>query len=120
MARLFLALEHFDDEYIRAIDYKVKAARPQTPKAVLLIDIAATGAEAVRRGVLRVQELLERHPNTLMFVAEDAAAAERFWSDRKKLSAIARRTNAFKLNEDIVIPLEALAEFARFIDGLNI
>jgi len=35
-----LALEHFDDEYIRAIDYKVKAARPQTPKAVLLIDIA--------------------------------------------------------------------------------
>jgi len=115
-----LALEHFDDEYIRAIDYKVKAARPQTPKAVLLIDIAATGAEAVRRGVLRVQELLERHPNTLMFVAEDAAAAERFWSDRKKLSAIARRTNAFKLNEDIVIPLEALAEFARFIDGLNI
>ncbi|MDT9546287.1 MAG: DUF3683 domain-containing protein [Chlorobium sp.] len=115
-----LALEHFDDEYIRAIDYKVKAARPQIPKAVLLIDIAATGAEAVQQGVLRVQELLERHPNTLMFVAQDSAASERFWSDRKKLSAIARRTNAFKLNEDIVIPLEALAEFSRFIDGLNI
>jgi len=36
------------------------------------------------------------------------------------LGAIARRTNAFKMNEDIVLPLEALAEFARFIDGMNV
>ncbi|TCD48428.1 DUF3683 domain-containing protein [Chlorobium sp. N1] len=115
-----LALEHFDDEYIRAIDYKVKATRPQTPKAVLLIDIGGQTPEEADRGIGRVEELLRRHPNTLMFVARDQAAAERFWSDRKKLSAIARRTNAFKLNEDIVIPLEALAEFARFIDDLNI
>jgi D-lactate dehydrogenase (cytochrome) len=114
-----LALEHFDDEYVRAIDYKVKAARPQTPKAVLLIDIAARTAEEVQRGVERVGSLLDRYPNTLMFVARDNAESVRFWADRKKLSAIARRTNAFKLNEDIVIPLEALAEFARFIDHLN-
>lgn len=115
-----LALEHFDDEYIRAINYKVKATRPQTPKAVLLIDIAGNAPEEVQRGVKRVEELLERHPNTLMFVAADEAEGQRFWSDRKKLSAIARRTNAFKLNEDIVIPLEALAEFSRFIDAMNI
>ncbi|NTW63296.1 MAG: DUF3683 domain-containing protein [Chlorobiaceae bacterium] len=115
-----LALEHFDDEYIRAIEYKVKAPRPQTPKAVLLIDIAGGTEEAVDRGVATVQTLLERHPNTLMFVARDNAESVRFWADRKKLSAIARRTNAFKLNEDIVIPLSELAEFARFIDSLNI
>jgi D-lactate dehydrogenase (cytochrome) len=115
-----LALEHFDDEYIRAIDYKVKAPRAQTPKAVLLIDIAGNSSEEVESGVQRVEQLLEHHPNTLMFVAKDSAEAVRFWADRKKLGAIARRTNAFKLNEDIVIPLEVLAEFARFIDELNI
>jgi D-lactate dehydrogenase (cytochrome) len=115
-----LALEHFDDEYIRAIDYKVKAPRAQTPKAVLLIDIAGNSAAEVESGVERVERLLEPHPNTLMFLARDSAEAVRFWADRKKLGAIARRTNAFKLNEDIVIPLEALAEFARFIDQLNI
>ncbi|MBM3162257.1 MAG: DUF3683 domain-containing protein [Chlorobi bacterium] len=115
-----LALEHFDDEYVRAIDYKVKAPRPQTPKAVLLIDIAARTASEVERGVRKIEELLGRYPNTLMFVARDNAESVRFWTDRKKLGAIARRTNAFKLNEDIVIPLEALAEFARFIDHLNI
>ncbi|NTV45124.1 MAG: FAD/FMN-binding oxidoreductase [Chlorobiales bacterium] len=115
-----LALEHFDDEYIRAIDYKVKAARPQTPKAVLLIDIAGNTPKEVESGVGRIRRLLERYPNTLLFVARDKAEAKRFWDDRKKLSAIARRTNAFKLNEDIVIPIEKLAEFARFIDELNI
>jgi FAD/FMN-containing dehydrogenase/Fe-S oxidoreductase len=115
-----LAMEHFDDEYIRAIDYKVKAPRAETPKAALLIDIAGPSEEQAERGVQRVRTLLEQHPNTLMFVAPDAAEAKRFWADRKKLGAIARRTNAFKMNEDIVLPLDTLAEFARFIDGMNI
>ena len=115
-----LALEHFDDEYIRAIDYKVKAPRAETPKAALLIDIAGSSEEQAGRGVERVRRLLEQHPNTLLFAAHDAAEAKRFWADRKKLGAIARRTNAFKMNEDIVIPLDTLAEFARFIDGMNV
>ncbi|NTU68246.1 MAG: DUF3683 domain-containing protein [Chlorobiaceae bacterium] len=115
-----LALEHFDDEYIRAIDYKVKATRPQTPKAVLLIDIAGHSTAEVEAGLERVRSLLGKHPNTLMFEARDKAEATLFWADRKKLGAIARRTNAFKLNEDIVIPIEQLAVFARFIDELNI
>jgi D-lactate dehydrogenase (cytochrome) len=116
---VLLALEHFDDEYIRAIEYKVKAPRAQTPKAVLLIDIAAHSSRDVQNGVERVTRLLERHPNTLMFLARDKDEAVRFWLDRKKLGAIARRTNAFKLNEDIVIPIDTLAGFSRFIDEMN-
>jgi FAD/FMN-containing dehydrogenase/Fe-S oxidoreductase len=115
-----LALEHFDDEYVRAIGYKVKAARAETPKAVLLIDVAGHSEEAASRGVEKIARLLERHPNTALFAARDAAEAKRFWLDRKKMGAIARRTNAFKLNEDVVIPLDALAEFARFVDRINI
>ena len=115
-----LALEHFDDEYVRAIGYKVKAARAETPKAVLLIDVAGHSEAEAAGGVERVRGLLERHPNTAVFEARDAAEAKRFWADRKKLGAIARRTNAFKLNEDIVIPLAALAEFSRFVDGINV
>jgi D-lactate dehydrogenase (cytochrome) len=115
-----LALEHFDDEYIRAIDYNVKALRPETPKAVLLIDIAGNSEADVEKGINRAKEILESHPNTLMFVARDEAEAKRFWQDRKRLSAIARRTNAFKLNEDVVIPLHALGAFAEFIDELNV
>ncbi len=115
-----MALEHFDDEYVRAIQYEVKAPRAETPKAVLLIDVVGHSAEEAARGVATIRAILEPHPNTLLFEARDAAESRKFWADRKKLGAIARRTNAFKMNEDVVLPLTALAEFAGFIDGLNV
>jgi FAD/FMN-containing dehydrogenase/Fe-S oxidoreductase len=119
-AEALSALEHFDDEYVRAINYKVRAARAQTPKAVLLIDVVGHSAEEVARGVATIRKILEAHPNTCLFEARDAAEGKRFWADRKKLGAIAKRTNAFKMNEDVVLPLEALAEFARFVGGVNV
>ena len=115
-----LALEHFDEEYVKAIDYRTKAPRDERPKAVLLIDIVGHTREQLERGRARLANLLEPFPETHAFFARDTAEATRFWQDRKKLGAIAKRTNAFKLNEDIVLPLEALAEFARFVDDLNV
>ena len=115
-----MALEHFDEEYIRAINYKFKAARSEPPKAVLLIDMVGHTTGQILRGKERLLRLLERYRNTETFVASDADEASRFWRDRKRLGAIAARTNAFKLNEDIVLPLPALAEFARFVDHTNI
>ncbi|MBU0962203.1 MAG: FAD-linked oxidase, partial [Proteobacteria bacterium] len=115
-----MALEHFDEEYIRAIKYKFKAARSAHPKAVLLIDMVGHTSEQVLRGKHRLKTLLQPYTNTELFTAQDADEAERFWRDRKRLGAISARTNAFKLNEDIVLPLPALAEFSRFVDGHNI
>ncbi len=115
-----MALEHFDEEYIRAINYKFKAARSEPPKAVLLIDMVAHTTPQILRGKERLLRLLAGYANTEIFVASDADEASRFWRDRKRLGAIAARTNAFKLNEDIVLPLPALAEFARYIDACNI
>lgn len=114
------ALEHFDNEYVRAIDYKTKATRADTPKAVLLIDVVGHSATEVARGVHRIRTILDHHVNTCLFEAKSEAEAKRFWADRKKLGAIAARTNAFKLNEDIVVPLDSLAELARFCDEMNV
>ncbi|MBW2658075.1 MAG: DUF3683 domain-containing protein [Deltaproteobacteria bacterium] len=115
-----MALEHFDEEYIRAIKYKFKAARSVNPKAVLLIDLVGHTVEQVLRGKKRLEKLLFPYKNTELFTAQDDDEAARFWRDRKRLGAIAARTNAFKLNEDIVLPLSALAEFSRFVDKYNI
>lgn len=114
-----IALEHFDDEYMAAINYKVKAPRKESPKAALLIDMVGHTPEQIEIGVKRLEDLLAPYPNTHVFVAKDDAEAERFWKDRKKLGAIAKRTNAFKLNEDIVLPLDALGEFTSFADLYN-
>lgn len=113
------ALEHFDDEYVRAIGYRTKAARAEASKAVILIDVVGHTPEQVARGVQTVRSIASAYSGTEVFEAKDASEAKLFWADRKKLGAIARRTNAFKLNEDIVLPLAALAEFARFCDARN-
>lgn len=115
-----MALEHFDEEYIRAIKYKFKAARSEHPKAVLLIDMVGHTSEEIQNGKSRLESLMLPYKNTELFTAQDADEAERFWRDRKRLGAISARTNAFKLNEDIVLPLHTLAEFARFVDEYNI
>ncbi|MBI9082608.1 MAG: DUF3683 domain-containing protein [Desulfobacterales bacterium] len=115
-----MALEHFDQEYIRAIGYKMKAARNDPPKAVLLIDMVAHGLESLEHGRNKLAALLASYPNTCVFFAQDEVEATRYWRDRKRMGAIAARTNAFKLNEDIVLPLSALADFSQFVDQFNI
>jgi FAD/FMN-containing dehydrogenase/Fe-S oxidoreductase len=115
-----LALEHFDDEYVAAIDYRVKAPREGRPKAALLLDLGAHDEATLARGVELLKRLLGEHRDAELFVAADAAQAAAFWADRKKFSAIAKRTNAFKLNEDVVVPIERLAEFASSLDRMNL
>jgi FAD/FMN-containing dehydrogenase/Fe-S oxidoreductase len=114
-----MALEHFDEEYIKAIGYQVKAPSRQQPKAVLLIDLVGHDTEEIERGAGRLEQVLSPYPDTVMTMAQTDAEAEKFWQDRKKMGAIARRTHAFKLNEDIVLPLDTLAEFASFVDLVN-
>jgi FAD/FMN-containing dehydrogenase/Fe-S oxidoreductase len=119
-AETLQALEHFDDEYVAAIGYKAKAAREGRPRAVLLLDLVGHDAGQIARGQQRLKELLGAFADSELFVAEDPAQAGAWWADRKKLGAIAKRTNAFKLNEDVVLPLERLADFAAFIEARNL
>ncbi len=119
-AETLQSLEHFDEEYVRAIDYRAKSARGEKPKAVLLLDLVAPDGPALKAGQQRLENLVERHPGTDLFFAQGPAEGARFWADRKRLGAIARRTNAFKLNEDVVLPLESLSEYARWIESINL
>jgi FAD/FMN-containing dehydrogenase len=54
------------------------------------------------------------------FIAVSSEARRRFWLDRARTAAIAKHTNAFKINEDVVIPLESLGEYSNGIDRINI
>ena len=54
------------------------------------------------------------------FIAISADARKKFWADRKKTAAISRHTNAFKVNEDVVIPLPRMAEYTDGIERINI
>ena len=112
------ALEHFDEKYVVAINYRNKSDRGELPKAVLLIDVESNDPDDLDRSCAGMLERVAEY-NCEGFIAENEKAAVSFWQDRKNLGAIAKHTNAFKLNEDVVLPIESLPDFADYIEKLN-
>ncbi|ROR34726.1 DUF3683 domain-containing protein [Inmirania thermothiophila] len=114
-----LGLEHLDERYVRAVRYSTKAPRRERPKMVLLADLAGDDEAAVARCASEVVRLAAAR-GAEGFVAASPEARRRFWADRARTAAIARHTNAFKINEDVVIPLERLADYTEGIERINI
>jgi Fe-S oxidoreductase len=54
------------------------------------------------------------------FIAVSPETRKRFWLDRARTAAIAKHTNAFKINEDVVIPLPRMGDYCDGIERINI
>ncbi len=116
---LLAGLEHLDDRYLRAVGYTTKSKRGGLPKMVLIGDITGDDADAVARATSEVVRIANSRSGE-GFIAVAADARKKFWADRKKTAAISRHTNAFKINEDVVIPLSRMAEYTDGIERINI
>lgn len=116
---LLAGLEHLDDRYIKAVGYTTKASQNNRVRMLLLADIASDDVNALDTVVHQVMDIAKRR-GAEGFVARTNEARERFWAPRKRTAAIAAHTNAFKINEDVVIPLERLAEYSKEIERINI
>lgn len=112
-------LEHLDDRYIKAVKYSVKAARGVLPKMLLLADIVSDDADLVGKVASGVVRLVNQR-GAEGFIAVSAEARKQFWAARSRTAAIAAHTNAFKINEDVVIPLTRLADYSEGIERINI
>ena len=118
-AVIMAGLEHMDERYIKAVGYATKAARQQRPKMVLIADIASDDENAVGEAASKVVRICNAL-NGEGFIAVSAEARKKFWLDRARTAAIARHTNAFKINEDVVIPLPRLGDYSDGIERINI
>lgn len=112
-------LEHLDDRYIKAVKYSSKAARGELPKMLLIADVVSDDADLVARIASQIVSLAN-HRNGEGFIAVSADARRQFWAARSRTAAIAAHTNAFKINEDVVIPLPRLADYSEGIERINI
>jgi FAD/FMN-containing dehydrogenase/Fe-S oxidoreductase len=112
-------LEHLDERYLRAVGYATKSKRGTLPKMALFGDIVGDDENAVAIAASEVVRLA----NTRVgegFVAVSPEARKKFWLDRARTAAIAKHTNAFKINEDVVIPLNRMGEYTDGIERINI
>ena len=118
-ATTLAGLEHLDWRYVRAVGYATKAKSKGRPKMVLLADIVSDHEAALAEACSHVVKLANARQGE-GFVAVTPEARKRFWLDRSRTAAIARHTNAFKINEDVVIPLPRLGDYADGIERINI
>ena len=116
---LLAGLEHLDERYVRAVGYATKAKRHGRPKMVLVGDIVGHDEKAVMTAASDVVRLCNLR-GAEGFIAVDADTRKKFWLDRSRTAAISRHTNAFKLNEDVVIPLPRMGEYCDGIERINI
>jgi FAD/FMN-containing dehydrogenase/Fe-S oxidoreductase len=116
---LLAGLEHLDERYLRAVGYSAKSKRGVLPKMVLLGDIVGDDESAVGAAASQVVRLANARGGE-GFTAVNPEARKKFWLDRARTAAIAKHTNAFKINEDVVIPLERLGEYTDSVERINI
>lgn len=118
---LLAGLEHLDDRYLKAVGYATKSKKGNggLPKMVLIGDIVGDNADEVARVTSEVVRIANSRSGE-GFIAISAEARKKFWLDRKRTAAISRHTNAFKINEDVVIPLPRMAEYTDGIERINI
>ena len=116
---ILAGLEHLDDRYLKAVGYATKSKRGGLPKMVLVGDIAGHDADVVARATSEVVRIANSRAGE-GFVAVSAEARKKFWLDRKRTAAISKHTNAFKINEDVVIPLPRMGEYTEGIERINI
>ena len=112
-------LEHMDERYLRAVGYTTKSRRGALPKMALFGDIVGDEEAAVAAAASNVIRIANTRSGE-GFVAVSAEARRKFWLDRSRTAAIARHTNAFKINEDVVLPLERMGEYTDEIERINI
>jgi FAD/FMN-containing dehydrogenase/Fe-S oxidoreductase len=115
------ALEEFGIKYVQAIGYRKKSRVYEgDPISVLILQLDSDDEKALAESVDGIVHICGSYDGVDAFVAADAAEAEEFWEDRHRLSAIAKRTSGFKINEDVVLPLKAIPDFARYLENLNL
>ncbi len=112
-------MEHLDERYVRAVKYSTKAPRAELPKMVLLIDLASDDENKVAEAASSIVRMANQR-DAEGFIAVTPEARKNFWLDRSRTAAIAAHTNAFKINEDVVIPLDRLGEYSEGIERINI
>ncbi len=112
-------LEHLDERYLRAVGYTTKSKRGAFPKMALFGDIVGDEESEVAAAASAVVRIANARTGE-GFIAVSAESRRTFWLDRSRTAAIARHTNAFKINEDVVLPLERMGEYTDEIERINI
>jgi glycolate oxidase len=105
-------LELMDESSIRCVSAGMDLDFPADKKAMLLLEIDGEPG-AIRRQSNRIKDLLARRFNAEVDEAESEEAMEELFRFRRSISPAIYKLGAKKLNEDICVPRDRLADCFR-------
>ena len=117
---LLAGLEHLDERYVKAVGYATKAKRHGRPKMVLIGDIVGDDETAVMRAASEVVRMCQLARRPKASSPSPPRRARSSGSTARAPPPSRSHTNAFKVNEDVVIPLPRMGDYCDGIERINI
>lgn len=110
-------LEFMDAETIKAVENFKPVGIPGSAEAVLLIEL--DGHPSDLSGQAEKISRICAQLNAEVKMAEDDDAREKLWEARRSVSPALFHLSPTKINEDIVVPRDKIAEMLRYIKRLS-
>lgn len=112
------ALEFMDQATLRAVNAFAKLGLPEGAEALVLVDIDGP-PEVLARQAETLGELLKKAGGDPVSIAATAKEIDELWAARRMAGPAILSIAPDKLNEDIVVPLSALAEMVRRVQAIG-
>ncbi|MEK6673194.1 MAG: FAD-linked oxidase C-terminal domain-containing protein, partial [Nitrospirota bacterium] len=110
-------LEFMDSEAIHAVEKFQPIGLPMGVSALLLIEVDGHPA-SIKKEAERIADICERLKADVR-IAEDNNARSRLWECRRAVSPALYHISPFKINEDIVVPRNRIAEMLEALRRLS-
>jgi len=111
-------MELMDRGAIEAVESFRPAGLPLSAEALLLIELDGHRAAIEREAAMVIEECAALGGDVEQ--AADSAARERLWAARRAISPALHHTGMRKINEDVVVPRQHLAEMLTYLRRLGL
>ncbi len=113
------AIEFLDRAAMRAVARTGVSSFPDDAGALLIVEVEGGDASAVRDEADAVQGAMTAAGAQRVETAVDEADAKRLWTARKAISAAVAAVMIGKVNEDVVVPRDRIAELVAHTEVLG-
>jgi len=111
-------LEYIDRTAIRCVEEYLNAGLPVNAGAMLLME--TDGEEKAARGEMkRIESICIMEGASNFAIAQTGAEAEKQWELRRSISASLKRIRPTKINEDVTVPRNRIAELIEKLDEIS-
>ncbi|MBI5637833.1 MAG: FAD-binding protein [Nitrospinae bacterium] len=111
-------LEYIDKTAIRCVEEYLQAGLPTDAGGMLLLETDGDPEPALKE-MEGVEAICEKRGARTFTIARDDAAAQGFWKVRRSISVSLNRFRPTKINEDVTVPRNRIAELMERLDELS-